>query len=236
MISMKGINYRYPKSKKNVLNDISMSFDEDKVNVIAGLNGAGKTTLFDLITGVYPKQAGEFHNIPTMDEILYQIQGAFLSLMILGKDYARLVYKISGKKFKKGPPSSFIDLGDKRENELLEKLWWREIGQMSVGERRWLYVTLLSQLDRKMYLFDEPTSAIDPSSRLKICKRLERLTKEPGKTVIMSSHHLHELEFIACKLFVINKGSITFEGSYQEFLATYETTNPDIAFDHCINL
>ncbi|MEI5908913.1 AAA family ATPase [Bacillus spongiae] len=236
MISVKDVNYRYPKAKSNVLNDITMSFDQGKVNVIAGLNGAGKTTLFDLITGVYPIQNGEFQNVPKMDDILYQIQGTFLSQMILGRDYARLVYKISGKKFQKGSPSAFIDLGDQRENTLLERLWNRELGQMSVGERRWLYVTLLSQLDRKMYLFDEPTSAIDPSSRLKICKRLERLAKEPGKTVIMSSHHLHELEFIACKLFVMNNGSVTFQGSYHEFLSTFETTNPDIAFDHCINL
>jgi ABC-2 type transport system ATP-binding protein len=64
MISVEKVNYRYPKADNNVLNNISMVFEPDKVNVIAGLNGAGKTTLFDLITGVFKNQEVTFQNIP----------------------------------------------------------------------------------------------------------------------------------------------------------------------------
>lgn len=234
MVSINNIVFGYSGSDKKVLNDVTINFHSDKVNVIAGLNGAGKTTLFDLITKVYPLQSGYFKNLPELKDTLYQIQGTFLSLVLKGKDYVRLVFRVSGIDYS-NEPSKLFKFNNQREEKLIQELWNRPLGQMSVGERRWLYITTLSKLKKCLYIFDEPTSGVDPTSRLYICKRLNDIATRENKTVIMSTHHLHELEFIDCEIFLLHEGSIKFQGSYKDFLTIYDTTNPDIAFDRCVN-
>lgn len=219
------------------MNNVSITFEKGALNIILGLNGAGKTTLFDLMTGAYPINNGRILNMPNQTDIIYLTQSGFMSFLLEGKDYIRLVFKVSGFPFiddiKK--MEELMNFENERESELFRELWKKRIGQMSVGERRWLYVTTLSQLDKKVYIFDEPTTGIDPSSRIKIYRRLERLTTKENTTVILSTHHLHELEEITCKLIVLSKGKIQYEGSYSQFLKTYNTSNPDVAFDICVN-
>lgn len=237
MIILENISFYYPKQTKPAIHNLFVAFESGIVNVIIGLNGAGKTTLFDIITGLYKVKSGKILNIPDNKEILYQIQGAFISFFVRGKEYIRLIYRVSGLNFINNVDFIIdqMQLSDPREKYLLKDLWEKDIGKMSVGERRWLYVTVLSQLKRKLYIFDEPTSGVDPSSRMKIYKRLEQLTQQAESIVLISTHHLHELRFINCKIFLLHKGTLYFQGSYDEFLRRYQTDNPDIAFEHWIN-
>lgn len=156
------------------MNNVSITFEKGALNIILGLNGAGKTTLFDLMTGAYPINNGRILNMPNQTDIIYLTQSGFMSFLLEGKDYIRLVFKVSGFPFiddiKK--MEELMNFENERESELFRELWKKRIGQMSVGERRWLYVTTLSQLDKKVYIFDEPTTGIDPSSRIKIYRRL----------------------------------------------------------------
>ncbi|WP_232695393.1 ATP-binding cassette domain-containing protein [Brevibacillus daliensis] len=237
MITIENLSFTYPKADRPALQNMSIRFETGLVNVLIGLNGAGKTTLFDIISGLYKPQHGHITNLPHIQDMLYQIQGTFLSALVKGKEYIRLIYNISGKKFINDENYIIeqMNLKSDREKELLKDLWNKKIGQMSVGERRWLYVITLTQLKRSLYIFDEPTSGVDPSSRIKIYKRIEELSQMEGNVIILSTHHLHDLKFITCKINVLHKGSILFEGDYQSFISLYGSENPDIAFDNCIN-
>jgi ABC-2 type transport system ATP-binding protein len=236
MIILEKITFSYPGSSTCVLNNLTVSFEKGSVNVLLGLNGAGKTTLFDIITGTYEPNSGKIINKPDVSQIVYQTQSGVMSFLLNGKDYVRLIHKLSGIDYcndaEKMQKRYYFDT--EREKQLFLDLWNRRIGNMSVGERRWLYVTVLSQLNRGLYIFDEPTTGIDPLSRLKIYKRIEKLTIQKDAIVVFSTHHLHELRDLKCKLFVLNKGSIYFEGSYNQFIKHYDTDNPDIAFERCI--
>ncbi|MBT2285398.1 ABC transporter ATP-binding protein [Paenibacillus polymyxa] len=233
MISLNNISFNYPKTKFNVINGVDITFEKNLVNVLIGLNGAGKTTLFDLLIGQYKPSEGQIVNLPKYEDILYHLQGAFISYLVTGKDYVRLIFSISGKTFidDKEAIMSKIDLKNERELTLFSQLWSKRIGQMSVGERKWLYIVTLTQIKKKLYIFDEPTAGVDPSSRVKIYKRIEKLTEHENSTIIFSTHHLHELKDIKCKIIFLHKGEILFQGDYTQYISSFDTTNPDEIFD-----
>ena len=108
------------------------------------------------------------------------------------------------------------------------------MGKMSFGERKWLFITLLSIIDRKVYIFDEPTSGVDPSSRRKIFRKIKRLIDD-GKVCIISTHQLQDLMHIDCHLIMLHCGRIVFEGDYKEWLKSYNTTDPDEVFELMIS-
>ncbi|WP_432775245.1 AAA family ATPase [Brevibacillus gelatini] len=233
MIELKNISFSYPKSEKKALHQLNMKLEANKVNVVIGLNGAGKTTLFDLLTGVLAIQEGAIDGIPPANEIVYQTQSLYFSPILKGRDIARLILHITDRAFDKNPELC-LSLLDDRERELVRELWNRKFGQMSVGERKWLLVTLFAEIDKRFYLFDEPTSGVDPTARLKILSKIAEIAKKPGHTVLMSTHQLQELEFIDCQIFILHAGNVKYAGSYQDLLTKYDTPNPDRAFQRCV--
>ncbi|WP_053367683.1 AAA family ATPase [Bacillus sp. FJAT-27245] len=229
---MKIRNLSFGYGDKTVLDNISLDFSPDKVNVILGQNGAGKTTLFDLISGALDSKGGII-DAPREEEVVYQLQSVPFLYILKGKDIVKLFFQTDFRS--KDAKSAFKTL-DQREEFLLKKLWETPYGKMSLGERRWLIVSLICQMDRKVYIFDEPTSGVDPDSRIKILKRIEDLAKKDGRLVLMSTHILHELEYVDSWLYLLNGGTISFQGSYTGFLEETGTTNPDVAFNILIGV
>lgn len=104
-----------------------------------------------------------------------------------------------------------------------------KLGKMSVGEKKWLFVTLLSSIKRSLYLFDEPTSRVDPASRIQIMRRLQRLVDE-GKTCLISTHQLHDLAQLDAHVIFLHGGRVLYEGDFQDWLDESGTSDPDEAF------
>ncbi|WP_096185969.1 ATP-binding cassette domain-containing protein [Evansella halocellulosilytica] len=227
---IENVSYHYPKTNKKILNKVTITMKQDKLNVILGKNGAGKTTLFDVITGLIVPQKGSIQKLPSSKEIVYGNQGLYFSNALKGKDYVRLLLhsdhqmkeKLNGPVIREGMTND--------EQTKMEELWFRPIGQMSVGERRWLLTFSMSCMDRKLYLFDEPTSGVDPDARIQIMQRLQAIAVKKDKTVVMSTHTLHELQFYDAHLILLHEGSIVYQGDYDQFLREAGESNPDLAF------
>lgn len=229
------INFKYKKQSEPLLKNILLNLQKGKLNVIIGMNGAGKTTLLDVISGLHDVK--DFKAPYRIDEIVYQLQGIYLAPSLKGKDVLRLILKSNS------PTESFSNLKEAfikkltpTENKMLEKLWVLEYGKMSIGERRWIVIRAITELDRKLYIFDEPTAGIDPASRPIIIEALERLAAKENVYVIMSTHILHELAYVKGQINFLHEGSIMFEGDYQAFLRENKTDNPDIAFQNFLNM
>ena len=69
-----------------------------------------------------------------------------------------------------------------------------------------------------LIILDEPTTGLDPQGIVDIRELIQKLSKEQGKTVILSSHQLSEIEMIANRLVIINKGKSIIEGNVDELL------------------
>jgi ABC-2 type transport system ATP-binding protein len=232
-LELRNVSFRYKKSDRPVLDNISMTFCESKLNVVVGLSGAGKTTLFDLIAGALPRPEG-FHGVPSDDRIVYQLQSVPVHSTLKGKDLVRLLLNTDHRRTTPVRRPIRLEDMDERECALMDHLWNMRLGAMSVGERRWLLTTSICAMDRDLYIFDEPTSNVDPDSRMRLLSRLQRLARRPNALVIMSTHILHELQFVDCVMFLLHNGQLLFSGSYKEFLQLGHSENPDIAFQTLI--
>lgn len=229
------INFSYKKQRELLLRDVYLHLKKEKMNVIIGPNGAGKTTLLDIICGLHDVKG---FTVPfKRSDIVYQLQGMYMPPMLRGKDLVRLILKTDA------PNRSFTQLTEEftsklatREKQRLDKLWDVKYGDMSVGERRWLIIRSVTELNRKLYVFDEPTAGVDPASRPFIIEALESLSQKNDVYVIMSTHILHELAHIDGHINFLHEGEIAFQGDYASFLEENNSENPDVAFQNFIEL
>ncbi|MED4129433.1 ATP-binding cassette domain-containing protein [Shouchella miscanthi] len=234
---LENVHYKYRKSNSYILKNLNVDFTQNTINVIVGLNGAGKTTLFDIIAGLHKVVPG-IKNRYKVEDIAYQMQGVPLLSSLKGCDIARLFMNTDKKtNMKKKLSAESILNADAtvEEIKLGSSLWDKEYGKMSPGERRWLIISCFCKLERKLYIFDEPTSGVDPISRGKIIKNIKKLGTDPQKKIILSTHLLHDLEQIDGNIYLLHKGKVLFNGFYSEFLSVSHTQNPNDAFEYFIN-
>ncbi|TCI20556.1 ABC transporter ATP-binding protein [Exiguobacterium sp. SL-9] len=222
------LTYHYPKATRPVLDGVSFTLQPNKLNVLIGQNGAGKTTLFDCMTGTLSVDHASLSLVPSTD-MLYLTQNILYYNELTGKDLTYFIGRLSKRPDFKKLESYVNGLSTAREQELFEHLWKMKLGKMSVGERKWLFVTLLASVKRSLYLFDEPTSGVDPASRIHIMRRLHRLVQD-GRTCLISTHQLHDLSQFDAHVIFLHAGRVLYEGDFQDWLRASGTTDPDEAF------
>ncbi|WP_214890435.1 ABC transporter ATP-binding protein [Exiguobacterium sp. s142] len=227
-MNIQNLTYFYPKATRPVLDDVSFTLHPNKLNVLIGLNGAGKTTLFDCMTRTLPVDRASLQLVPSSD-MLYLTQQILYHNELTGKDLTYFIGRLTKRPDFKRLATYVNGLTTAREQELFEHLWKMKLGKMSVGERKWLFVTLLASVKRSLYLFDEPTSGVDPASRINIMRHLQRLVKD-GRTCLISTHQLHDLSQLESHVIFLHKGRVLYEGDFQDWLRASGTTDPDEAF------
>lgn len=232
-ITLKNIAFKHKNMENFLFKNLDVTFTTEKPNILIGYNGAGKTTLFDLLTGLdnLKLQSGEIQDIPDKRQIIYQTQSANLFGVLTGRDVETFIFGTST-----GYQAIDFTQLSLHHRELYESLQDKKVGVMSLGERRWLLIFLLSHLDKELFLLDEPTSGVDPISRQQIMQDLNKLVKmeDRKKTVIISTHILEDIQNWDCMIHLLNKGKILSFDNYTDFLSGAETTNPNIAFEYYI--
>ena len=163
--------------------NFSLNVKANTIHAIIGPNGSGKTTLLRLITGVYQPNAGTIniagkYAMELENDYLYEEQTGLENLRIFGKYFG---FEINDRS-----DSYCTQLG------LTEHLGKR-VSTYSKGMKRKLSLLIVIMMGRDILLMDEPTSGVDPISRVEIRSLIEAL-KADGKTVIITSHDLSEIE------------------------------------------
>ncbi|MCK4636483.1 MAG: ABC transporter ATP-binding protein [Methanomicrobia archaeon] len=197
------------------LNDVSINVKEG-ITGLLGPNGAGKSTFLKIAIGVIKENKGEIKvfgmNVWNNTELKKRIgycpeNDAFYSFMT-GYDFLKTMGRLNKIK------------DFKRINEVLKDvdLWEdrnRVISGYSKGMRQKLKVAQALLHDPELLFLDEPLSGTDPIARIKIMEITKKLV-EDGKNIIVSSHILHEVERMADKVLLINKGRVLAEGKIHE--------------------
>lgn len=173
--------------------NFSLNVKANTIHAIIGPNGSGKTTLLRLITGVYQPNAG---TINIAGKYAMELE----NLRIFGKYFG---FEINDRS-----DSYCTQLG------LTEHLGKR-VSTYSKGMKRKLSLLIVIMMGRDILLMDEPTSGVDPISRVEIRSLIEAL-KADGKTVIITSHDLSEIEKCADDVSMIKNGRLLFDKGIQE--------------------
>jgi len=228
------------KRFKDVLavNELSFNVKRGDVFGFLGPNGAGKSTTIRMLLSLISPTSGSIQVfgkslIENRKEILanvgaivekpdfYQYLPAIKNLEILAK--------ISGK-----------DVPQKRIFELLELVGLKDRAKSKVktyshGMKQRLGIAQALLHNPELVVLDEPTTGLDPQGMKEIRDLIIRLSKEENKTIFLSSHILSEIEIVANRMIIINKGSKIVEGEVSKLLnsnklkVTVEVENIELA-------
>lgn len=219
-IVAKNIFFAYPGSDKNALEEIDVTIKNGEKIAIVGENGSGKTTFINLLTGLYRPTSGEIFvngKTPTLENTSKEAgvvsQDFFLFSFMLGENVASS-RDVDMKNAKLALETS--GFGDKYP---LETYLYKDIDEdgvdVSGGEAQKIALTRAIYGDKKLLLFDEPTSKLDPKSEMKVFESFNEVSK--GKTAIFVSHRMSACKF-ADRIILFEKGKISAIGTHEEMI------------------
>ena len=221
--------------------DISFQVKKGSLFAFLGVNGAGKSTTINIICSILKKDAGKiFVNGHDLDEDYIAIKkdiGIVFQTSVLDRDLT--------VKENLDVRSSFYGLSraERRRNvdEIvqllsLEPLLKRPIKNLSGGQQRRVDIARAMVHRPRLLILDEPTTGLDPKTRLTVWSLIDRVRFEPGMTVFLTTHYLEEAE-LAGYVVIMDKGSIIAEGTPHELKSRYSSDylishmKPDRAFE-----
>ncbi len=225
--------------------NLSLNVYKGDVFGFLGPNGAGKsTTIRMLLTLISPtsgsiKLFGEDLRKKRVDLLrkvgsiiekpdFYNYLSAYKNLEILGR--------ISGIEIERKKIMSILELVG------LEKRYKSKVKTYSHGMKQRLGIAQALLHNPELIILDEPTTGLDPQGMKEIRDLIVFLSREEGKTIFLSSHILHEVELVANRMIIINKGSAQVEGDVKELLnkdslkVTFEVDDSEAAKKSIANM
>ena len=206
------------------LKDLDLEIKPGEVMALLGANGAGKTTTIKLLLGLirptgggavvcglpagdarvrgrvgYSPESPRFHEFLTAGETLHY--------------YAELAGIARGQRC--GEVERTLELTG------LSRLQHRKMGNLSKGEAQRLSVAQSLLGDPLILLLDEPTSGLDPVGRIAMRRLLEQC-REQGKTVLLNSHILSDVERVCNRAAILRTGRLVWQGRLDEVGAQHE--------------
>lgn len=201
------------------VNDLSFTVHKGDVYGFLGQNGAGKSTTIRMLLSLIEPSAGTIE-LFGMDlsrhrkEILRQV-GAVIERPDLYK-YLTAYENLSLFARMSGLKAGRAQLMDQLEQVGLASRADSKVKTFSQGMKQRLGIAVALVHDPQLVLLDEPTNGLDPQGITDIRKLILRLSQEQGKTVLVSSHLLYEIEMTANRMIIIDKGQKVAEGSVKE--------------------
>lgn len=213
----------------NAVNEVSFECKPGRIFSLLGPNGAGKTTALRMIAGIINPTSGTaivdgVDISQGNDEVKKRIGFLTGSTGLYERlnpdetiDFFGKIYRLPEKKLKERKEYLFEKLGI---NEFRKK----RMGQMSTGMKQKVSIARTLIHDPEVLIFDEPTSGLDVITADSIID-LIRESKNDNKTVIFSSHIMSEVDLLCDDLAIINKGSIIYNDSFENFKKEMKADN-----------
>lgn len=213
----------------NAVDAISFDCKPGRIFSLLGPNGAGKTTTLRMIAGIINPTSGtaivDGIDISKGNEEVKKSIGFLTGSTGLYErlnpdetiDFFGKLYKIPDEKLKERKEYLFEKLGI---NDFRKK----RMGQMSTGMKQKVSIARTLVHDPEVLIFDEPTSGLDVITAESIID-LIRESKKNNKTVIFSSHIMSEVDLLCDDLAIINKGSIIYNDTFENFKLEMKANN-----------
>lgn len=200
-IQVKGLKKSY--GSHVVLKDLSFHVLKGETFALLGVNGAGKTTALECIEGLRKYDSG---SIEVNGKMGIQLQSASLPKHIRAIEAVRLFAKWNKVKI---DDSMLTALG------IMEFAKGQYI-ELSTGQKRRLHLALALIREPDIVFLDEPTAGLDVEGRILLHEEIRKL-KRLGKTIIMSSHDMAEVEGLCNRIAILKDGDIVVSGSLSDF-------------------
>ncbi|MGC1246980.1 MAG: ABC transporter ATP-binding protein [Spirulinaceae cyanobacterium] len=215
MLSIENVNKSY--AQRLVLDNLCLRIKSGQVYGLLGPNGAGKTTTINLLGNLIEPDSGIIYiNNQPVSEVTKNLIGIAPQENLLYKSlscqenlnfYAQ-IYGLRGKKLYHQVRASLeaVNLFPRRKNP---------VESLSGGMQRRLNIAVALVHEPQLVILDEPTTGLDIESRYEVWDLIRRLQSQ-GKTILLTTHLLDEAERLCQRIGILNRGSITAEGSLEE--------------------
>ena len=198
---------------KHILNQINIHVPEGKIYCIMGPNGAGKSTLLKMISGIEKPTEGDINfkgenwkreDLKTIGSLIEE-PGLFDNLTV--EDNIKLKLKLH-------------HVENKDQEQILNTLGFGDHNQekvkgFSTGMRQRLGIALAFMGNPDLVVLDEPTNGLDTFGIHEL-RELLMLKKKQGKTIIIASHMLSEVQKVADRIAILGNGELLLEEDYDQ--------------------
>ena len=215
IIEIKNLNKSYGEVK--AVSDLSFKVKKGELFAFLGVNGAGKSTTISVMCGTLTKDSGTViingEDIDKDSDKVKSSLGVVFQHSVLDKsltvydnlEHRAALYGIYGQAFKDRIAylAELLEFGD---------LLKRTVGKLSGGQRRKIDVARALLNDPEILVLDEPTTGLDPQTRMNMWAVIEKLRKEKQMTVFLTTHYMEEAGD-ADYVVIIDGGKIVAEGT-----------------------
>lgn len=200
------------------LDDVSFELHRGSVTALLGINGAGKTTLMRLLCALDVANTGSIHrHKPARQLIGYCPQQLLIWPDLTCTEQLTLIGELCGLDSKRSSHTANALL---EELELFEKRG-ELASSLSGGMKRRLSLAMSLVHDPEVLILDEPEAGLDPHSRVVLRRLLERLARERGKCVLLSTHGVDEIERTSDRVLILHHGALLADGSPEQIITTH---------------
>jgi len=212
-IELEGIEKSYGSIE--VLKGVTFSVEKGEIYGVLGPNGAGKTTTFRIILGLLRQDSGSIAVDGDKHQNSKEIRRKIGYLPADVNFYEDMTARQNLR--------YFSDLADTNPDfeELLELAGIsedadRNVSGFSTGMKKRLGIAQSLVKDPEIIIYDEPTTGLDPEGKRKFRKHVEKINREKGKTVLVSSHITSEIEPLCDRFGILHEGVIKASGTHEE--------------------
>ena len=207
------------------ISDVDLRLERGDIHGILGANGSGKSTLIRLISGLLTLDQGRVevfgHDIEREEMAVKRlinrvsVDAAFFKKLSPMENllFAARIYGLDGSDAKRDAVAILARLG------ISEKRVGRPVEQMSRGMQQKVAIARALLTSPTLLLLDEPTTGLDPRSKLDVQAFIEEINQTHDATIVLTTHDLAEAERLCSRITVLNDGRIVAGGTADELKA-----------------
>lgn len=220
-------NMLHPQKRiVTALDHLSFEVAPGEFVAYAGANGAGKSTTIKILSGILSPSEGTvsvsgLNPVTDRIELMRHIGVLFGQRTELWWDHP-IITSFEWKKEVWGIPD---DIYKKNLSLVIELLGLEDIlhtfaRELSLGQRMRADIGMLLLHDPTVIFLDEPTLGLDVLAKQQMIHFLKEINRECGTTIVVTSHDMDDLEEMAQRIILLNKGQIAFDGNFDELRNT----------------
>lgn len=211
-----------------MLNDVSVTFETGKTNLIIGRSGSGKTVLLKSIVGLHDINSGEiWYEEGLFNQMNFNDKKKIRSEMGMLFQGSALFDSLTVRQNVRFPLDMFTDKSieekDERVKFCLDRVDIRNSdnlfpAELSGGMKKRVAIARAIALNPKYLFCDEPNSGLDPLTAIRIDALIKELTEEFSMTTVVNTHDMNSVMEIGEKIVFISDGLKCWEGNKEEIL------------------
>ena len=233
LVRFRGVNKSFGRAE--VLRGIDLDLAPGSCVALTGINGAGKTTLIKCLLDFCELDSGaiEVHGIEhrrpqARDRLAFLPERFVAPYFLTGREFIAMMLELFGSRYQEQPVRAMFSALD-LDPAALDK----PVRDYSKGMTQKLGLAACFLSRRDLYVLDEPMSGLDPLARARAKQLLLELRAE-GRTILLTSHSLADVEEVCDQLTVLHDGTFAYAGTPGGLCEQYEEPSLERAFLKCI--